>query len=74
MEERGERNIRPAHVDLRDLMSEYKDGELVSCTCARCGWKIERDSKLQEIDARTKAWAEFFNHTCTSLDSTQHQV
>jgi hypothetical protein len=74
MEEPGERNIRPAHVDSRDLVSECQDGELVSCTCARCGWKVERDSNLPEIGARTKAWAEFFDHTCTGEKSTQHQV
>jgi hypothetical protein len=74
MEELSEKNIRPAHVDSRDLASEYKDGELFSCTCTRCGWKIERDSNLPEIDARTKAWAEFFDHTCAGANSTQHQV
>jgi hypothetical protein len=69
MEEPGERNIRPAHVDLGDFVAEYKDGELVSCTCARCGWKIERERNLSEIDARTGAWAEFFDHTCSGANS-----
>jgi hypothetical protein len=69
MDERGERNIRPAHVDLRDFVSAYRSGELVRCTCARCGWKIERDNNLSEIDARTKAWADFLDHTCTGANS-----
>jgi len=73
MEEPGKKNIRPAHVDSRDLVSEYKGGELVSCTCARCGWKIERDSNLPEMDARTKVWAEFFDHACAAANSTQQQ-
>jgi hypothetical protein len=66
MEERGDRDIRPAHVDTQGFVSEYKSGELVSCTCARCGWKVGRDRNLPEIEARTKAWAEFFDHTCNS--------
>ncbi len=67
MEEPGDKNIRPAHADLQDFVSEYKRGELVSCTCARCGWKVERDRNLPEIEARIKAWAEFLDHTCSLL-------
>jgi len=56
-------------MELNDLVPEYKNGELVGWICSRCGWKIERDSGVPEIDDLARARAEFLNHTCNPSET-----